>query len=247
MDALQTTNKLLNLLDADESALFAPLLKRVELPLRTVLYEAGGGIEHIHFLESGLGSVVAVSGDTEIEVAHFGCEAMTGLQVLGGVKTSSHKVLIQIAGNGLRIPRESFLDVLHECPTARDLFLRYKECFAVQVEQTALANGKFNIEQRLARWLLMGQDRVGGVHVNITHEFLALMLGVRRAGVTTALHILEGDHLIRSSRGTVEIRNREGLIKVAGASYGASEAAYAALVSSRQARAVTAELAPMIQ
>lgn len=230
MHALDTTNRLLNLLQPTELARFAPLLQRVDLPLRAVLQEPGSDIRYIHFPENGLGSVVAVSGDAEIEVAHVGAEGMTGLQVLDGVNVSSHRLFIQIPGVALRIPRESFLDVLDECPSARALFLQYKQCFAVQVEQTALANGKFNIEQRLARWLLMCEDRLGSNEIAITHEFLALMLGVRRAGVTTALHRLEGDHLIKSVRGLVVVRNRAGLKAVAGASYGFPEAAYARLV-----------------
>lgn len=230
MDGLQTTNKLLNLLDQDDQARFVPFLQQVDLPLRTVLHEPGSVIDFLYFPEAGLGSVVAVSGRSEIEVAHFGCESLTGLEVLGDVNISANKVLIQIPGRALRIPRESFLDVLQECPTARNLFVRYKESYAVQVAQTALANGRFSIEQRLARWLLMCQDRLGGSEIHITHEFLSLMLGVRRAGVTTALHILEGDHLINATRGLVEVLDRESLTKVAGESYGVPETAYASLV-----------------
>jgi CRP-like cAMP-binding protein len=241
MHALETTNRLLNLLAPKDLAQLAPLLQRVDLPLRTVLQEPSREIQYIHFLESGLGSVVAVSGDAEIEVAHVGAEGMTGLQVLSGVSVSSHRLFIQIPGVALRIPRESFLDVLDESPSARALFLHYKECFTVQLEQTALVNGKFNIEQRLARWLLMCEDRLGSPEIAITHEFLALMLGVRRAGVTTALHTLEGDHLIKSVRGLVVVKDRAGLEALAGASYGFPEATYARFVNdalSTRARAV---------
>jgi CRP-like cAMP-binding protein len=192
----------------------------------------GYEIEHVYFLESGLGSLIVAAGPDEIEVAQLGAEGMSGLQLLSGVTTSTHRVCMQMAGSGLRKPRESFVEVLDECPAALSLFTRYREAFAVQVEQTALANGRFSLMQRLARWLLMCQDRMGDAPIRITHDSLGLMLGVRRAGITTALHVLEGEHAIRSSRGEVMIRDRAGLLIMAGCSYGVPEAAYAALVGS---------------
>jgi CRP-like cAMP-binding protein len=230
MDKLSPANRLLKLLEPDDLARLARHFEEAHLGPNQVIEEPGRAIEHIYFPERGLASVVAVSGTIEIEIGHFGTEGMTGIHVLSEVTTSLHKVLIQIPVLAFCIQREAFLDVLHERPSARSLFNRYRESFAIQVQQTALANGKFTIEQRLARWLLMCQDRVGD-EIPVTHDFLSLMLGVRRAGVTTALHCLEGNQLIASRRKLVVVRDRERLVQTAGESYGVAEAAYHRLVT----------------
>jgi len=109
--------------------------------------------------------------------------------------------------------------------------LRFVQAFTVQVAQTALSNGSYTLEERLARWLLMCHDRVDGDVLSTTHEFLSIMLGVRRPGVTEALHILEGAHVIRAERGLVTVLDRAKLEQVAGESYGVAEAEYARLMA----------------
>ncbi len=107
---------------------------------------------------------------------------------------------------------------------------RYALTFLTQTTQTALANGHARIDQRLARWLLMAMDRLGTAELPLTHELMALMLGVRRPGVTDALHRLEGDGLIRARRGVVTIRNRDALEQKSAGCYGAAEAEYRRLM-----------------
>jgi CRP-like cAMP-binding protein len=114
--------------------------------------------------------------------------------------------------------------------TLRDILLRYVHSMTIQIAHTAVANSQVKIEARLARWLLMAHDRVDGQQVELTHEFLALMLGVRRSGVTEALQVLEGRKLIHTARGKVTIRNRKGLERAANGSYGVPEAEYARLM-----------------
>ena len=116
------------------------------------------------------------------------------------------------------------VDATNHCYGLAFVLLAYAHAFLIQVAETALSNGRRSVEQRLARWLLMSQDRIGGDKIALTHEFLALMLGVRRPGVTMALHVLEGNKLIRSTRGLITVLNRAGLEKAAGASYGIAEA-----------------------
>jgi CRP-like cAMP-binding protein len=108
--------------------------------------------------------------------------------------------------------------------------LRFVHAMTIQMANTALANSKVKVDARLARWLLMAHDRVDGDKIELTHEFLALMLGVRRAGVTEALQVLEDRKLIRNSRGKVIIRNRKRLEEAANGSYGVPEAEYARLM-----------------
>jgi CRP-like cAMP-binding protein len=120
---------------------------------------------------------------------------------------------------------------LETSATLRTLLLRYSQAFSIQVAFTALCNGRYTIEERLSRWLLMCHDRVDGDTIPVTHDFLALMLGVRRAGVTIALQILEGDHILKATRGRIEIRDRAELLQTAGGSYGLPEAEYERLMA----------------
>jgi len=115
-------------------------------------------------------------------------------------------------------------------PTLRSLSLRYGRSLALQVSFTALANAKFEIRQRLARWLLMIQDRTDMNPFNLTHEYISIMLGVRRPSVTEAMHVLEGERLIRSTRNEIEIVDRRGLVSLAGEIYGSSERDYERLM-----------------
>jgi CRP-like cAMP-binding protein len=117
--------------------------------------------------------------------------------------------------------------------TLRATLLRFVHALAIQMANTALANSKVKVDARLARWLLMAHDRVDGDQVELTHEFLAVMLGVRRAGVTQAIQRLEERKLIRAARGRLTIRNRRGLEKAANGSYGVPEAEYTRLMSGR--------------
>ena len=137
---------------------------------------------------------------------------------------------MQSPGTGLSVPVPAFLSILDEHKAARDLFLRYVHSCEVQLAHSALANGRYNMQERLARWLLMCQDRLGGDNLPLTHEFLALMLGVRRSGVTNELHILEGIHAIKATRGNVRVIDRERLEEVAGGCYGLPEREYERLI-----------------
>ena len=137
---------------------------------------------------------------------------------------------MQTPGTGLSVPVPAFLDILDGHKAARDLFLRYVHSCEVQLAHSALANGRYNMQERLARWLLMCHDRLGGDNLPLTHEFLALMLGVRRSGVTNELHILEGIHAIKATRGNVRVVDRERLEEVAGGCYGLPEREYERLI-----------------
>jgi CRP-like cAMP-binding protein len=234
MDLSISPNRLIRLMDRDAQASLEPLCEPIQLALRETIHESGGPIEYVYFPEGGLHSIIAVGGSHQIEVAHVGREGMTGLPVLSGVFWSTCRVIVQASGPSLRISADRFYRFLEDCPSAKGLMLRYQEAFSTQLAQTALANGIFNLEQRLARWMLMCYDRLDTDTLEITHEFISTMLGVRRAGVTSALHVLEGNQLIRSVRGLVTLRDRAGLERVAGHSYGIAEAAYDRLLGSAE-------------
>jgi CRP-like cAMP-binding protein len=136
-----------------------------------------------------------------------------------------------MAGHGLRLPTAALKVAISTHPALDRSLRRYTQAMAVQTSATAFANAEHTVEMRLARWLLMCHDRTDGDDLGLTHEFLSMMLGVRRPGVTTAIHVLEGNHLIRASRGLITVRNREGLETLADNAYGMPEAEYARLMA----------------
>ena len=220
-------NSLINSLSASDRALLAHSLKPVPLPLKLGIERQNAAIEHIYFPESGVISIVAKSpGGHEIEAGIIGREGMTGIPVMMGDDRSPHQAYVQIAGAALRMSADDLRAAMRASPTLQQALLRFASTFAVQITQTALANGRAKIEERLARWLLMAQDRLGSDDVALTHDFLALMLGVRRPGVTIALHELEKKALIRSTRGAVKIVDRDGLVEASNGVYGLPEAEY---------------------
>jgi CRP-like cAMP-binding protein len=167
----------------------------------------------------------------ELEVGIVGFEGMTGLVVVLGNDRSPNSTFIQVAGAGQRIASDDLRDAMRERPSVQETFLRYVQAMMVQTAQTAIANASANIEERLARWLLMAHDRCEGDEIPLVHDFLALMLGVHRPGVTVAIHSLEGRKLVRGERGRIFIIDRTGLQQLAGSSYGVPEAEYERLVT----------------
>jgi CRP-like cAMP-binding protein len=224
-------NSLLQNMEQADFELIQPHLEKVTLNLRDVLVEENRTIEHVWFVEEGLGSVIAMGQDNEqVEVAHVGPEGMAGKAVVLGVDHSTNRTLMQVAGHGLRMPASRMREALSESPTLRPFLLRYVHVGLTQLSQTALANGRYNLQERLARWLLMSHDRLRTDDMALTHEFLSLMLGVRRSGVTEAIHLLEGIHVIKATRGQVRIINRARLEEIAGGCYGLPEAEYNRLI-----------------
>lgn len=225
-------NRLLSIMSGDDFALLRPYLERIVLNAKDVIEEPGQPIQHVYFLEPSVASVVAITAQGEkMEVGLFGPEGMSGIAVLHGADRSPLHTFIQVAGSGIRLPADQLRSALASSATLRNLLMRYAQAFSIQVSFTALANGRYTIDERLSRWLLMCHDRVDDNVISLTHEFLALMLGVRRAGVTTALQILEGARIIKASRGRIEILDRDELLEAAGDSYGLPEVEYERLMA----------------
>jgi CRP-like cAMP-binding protein len=225
-------NRLLAALTTQDVELLRPLLEEVPLHLRQVLEAPGKPIPYAYFLLTGLASVIAhTRHDRQIEVGMVGFEGMTGLALVLGDDRSSNETLIQAPGTALRISTADLRRAQEASPVLRGMLARYVNAFISQASQTALANGRAKLEERLARWILMSHDRFTGSEVTITHEFLSIMLGVRRPGVTIGLHYLEGKGLIRSTRGLITVLDRDGLNEQANGSYGIPEAEYERLFS----------------
>ena len=219
-------NHILSKLPAGDLALLTPGLSPVDLPLRKPLETPNKLIDHVYFIESGFASVVANGNDRSIEVGLIGSEGMTGLAVLMGADRTPNATYMQLAGKGLRIASANLRKAMTQSETLHRLLLRYGHAFVVQTAHTALANGRNKVEERLARWLLMAHDRIDGDDLAITHEFMSIMLGVRRAGVTVALDTLENKGFVRARRGGVVILNRKGLEGITNGAYGAPEAEF---------------------
>ena len=214
-------NRLLLALSVQDASLLQPQLERVSLPVGTRLAEPNTPIQHVYFLEQGIASVVASTPQgRRIEVGLIGREGLTAPCALLGVGRSPHECFVQTLGAGLQILADDLRRAMAASAALHQHLLRFVQAFMVQMGQTALANACHVIEQRLARWLLMCHDRVDGDDLSTTHEFLSLMLDVRRAGVTVTLQALEERGLITTKRGQVTVRDRAGLEGVAGDSYG---------------------------
>lgn len=228
----QTTlrNRILRNLPHEDFQLLAPSLHRVSLMPRETLEAPDAPVADCFFPEPGVVSIIAQNGDGERQdVGLVGPEGMTGLVVVIGADRCPHHGIVQVPGRAWRLPAQRLAEAIQASPRLHALLLRYAHAFAVQVAGTALANGRYGLEARLARWLLMAHDRADREDLPLTHEAIAQMLGVRRAGVTTALHKLEGSGTIRAVRGSITILDRGQLEQVAGASYGRPEAEYARL------------------
>jgi len=229
----KTGNQLLASLTPGDLALLKPDLERIELPLRRQLELRGRAIEYVYFLDSGLASMVVSAGaNHNIEVGIVGKEGMTGLPVLLGIERPIHETFIQTAGHGWRITTEKLNAAMERSPNLHRALLRYVHTLVAQMAFTSLANGRYKIEERLARWLLMADDRAGADPIQLTHEFLALMLGARRAGVTIALSNFQKRGILEVARGRITVRNRGALEDAANGSYGIPEAEYNRLFQS---------------
>lgn len=220
-------NHLLATLSAADFDLMRSRLEPVVLRLRLSIEEPNRPIKQVYFPDSGIISVVAVGpGARQVEVALIGHEGMTGIAVVMGDDRSPHQTYVQVAGCGMRIAAEHMLQVMHESPSLRFSFLRFAQAYAIQTAHCAVANARGKLEEQLARWLLMAHDRLEGNRLPLTHEFLALMLGVRRAGVTTTLRGLERRQLVRTGRKLITVLDRKGLIEIANGLYGVPEREY---------------------
>ena len=224
-------NRLLRAMTPEDYARLQPHLVPVHLPIQERLIGVNEPVRHLFFIESGMTSITSPGAEGRVEVGIVGREGLVGASpVLLGADRVPHDHFIQIAGEGLRISAEALIEATNESASLRRLLLRYVQTEIVQVRQTTYINAILNIEARLARWLLMCLDRVDGNELPLKHEFLSMMLGVQRSGVTLALQMLEGAGRIRGRRMRIIVLDREGLEEVAGNGYGAPEAEYARLI-----------------
>jgi len=210
--AAAQTNRILLALPRGELKALLPRLELVPLPLHMVLNETAKPINHGYFLSSGLASILTVLKHNRIiEVGLTGTEGFVGLPLVAGFKSSAARVIVQIKGSAFRISARNLTKALETSPVLRVRLQAYAFEVAAQSAQIAACNRLHDVNQRLARWLLMSQDRLGGDLVGLTQEFLAHMLGIRRASVNVAVAYLQKAGVIKYTRSAVTIHDRSGL------------------------------------
>jgi CRP-like cAMP-binding protein len=215
------SNVILLSLPDDEYSLLRPHLEPVELPQYKILHEPGAKIDFAYFVNEGMISLVALNHDgRSVEVGIVGKEGMVGMSLMMGLRRGIFRSIMQMSGTGLRIRAKVFQDILHGAPHLRAELCRFALVHGMQVAQLAACNRLHEIDQRLARWLLMCQDRVDSQLLPLTHDFLAQMLGTGRPSVSLAAAVLEDAGLIENLRGTVRLLNRKSLEEAACECYG---------------------------
>jgi CRP-like cAMP-binding protein len=209
-------NLILLSLPQRESAQLVPSLEYVRLNLHHVMHEPGEVIRSAYFMNDGMASVLSVQPDgRSVEVGLVGKEGFVGLPIIFGFKTSPLRVITQADGTAYRVDVPTLLKILPSCPQLQNQLQRYSMILAMQSTQLAACNRLHDVEERLARWLLMSNDRIGSEIMPLTQEFLGQMLGVRRASVSVAASILQKAGMIVYTRGNVTILDKPKLADAA--------------------------------
>lgn len=207
-------------------------MEALSLPKNFVIAAKGRSIEYVYFLTSGIGSVdITTASGSMAEAGMFGREGFSPTSAAVGGEVSLFDIVMQSDGDGYRIGLHGLRSALGGDRHLERILARYIYVFAAQASYTALANAAYKINARVARWLLMCHDRVPIDDFQLTHDEVALALAVRRSSVTDALHELEGEGLIRATRGHVAIRDRKALEEFAGEAYGGPESEYNRLLT----------------
>ncbi len=203
-----------------------PALELVETVRGQVIDRVDGAVTHLYFVNRGIVSLVKTMKDGRtVEIGAVGIEGVTDANALFGViDTALLEAMVQIPGTALRINREVLRQEMDRDGALRDLMQRYAHFFVNQIIQTAACNRLHSLEERCGRWLLTAHDNALGDTFPLTHEFLAMMLGVQRAGVSLAAKILQRAGLIEYRRGELTVKNRRGLEDTACECYGAMRA-----------------------
>jgi CRP-like cAMP-binding protein len=220
-DGNSIRNEILLSLSPEECKRLSSTLEFVRVKIHQVIHEMGETIKSGYFVNTGVMSILAVQPDGKsVEIGLIGNEGFVGLPLLVGYRSSPSRVVVQADGAAYRCDSEKLKQILAECPELEQQLHRYAHRVAMQTGQVAACNRLHDVEERLARWILMTQDRLDSDHLPLTQEFLATMLGARRASVTVAAGILQKAGLISYTRGNVTILDRKKLEDAACDCYG---------------------------
>lgn len=222
--AYPLSNLLIDSLPSPDRARMLRLLEPVALPIRTELHGIGETPRYVHFITSGIASVVTEMADGEgVEIALAGREDLPESIFLLGTLANQSRCFMQVEGTALRMDFKLFQREFHQSEAVRNMVLRHVQYGAFMTAQVAACNRLHNVEERLARWLLMVAARIGSDEMHITQEFLGNMLGARRATVTLSAGALQRSGLIEYRRGYIRILNREALEDTACECFGVTQ------------------------
>ena len=225
-------NRLLRALSREDFALLQPHLEPVQTELRQTLITPNEPVKQLFFPESGYASLVTQgSQGDKVEAAIVGREGLIGASpVLLDADRTPHHLFVQAPGEMLVIDTGALCAAVDQSRSLRKLLLRYTQVLFIEAVQTAFVNATYQIEVRLARWIVMCHDRADGDELIVTHDFVAVMLGVQRSSATLAVQALEGYRMIKAQRGRMTVLDRQALIKAANGGYGLPESEYARLI-----------------
>ncbi len=224
-DQATIRNQLLRRISFEDFEALQPHFERIEVAQHAKFTRPNAKIERVYFPEDGVISVIAHAGDDLHEIGIIGCDGAAGAAIVAGADRTPYEHLGQVTGYGYAVNAEQLMQVVRGDGDLRDVLTRYLYVFSLQASSTATAYALYQVEARLARWLLMCQDRVGD-EVALTHEFLSLMLAIRRPSVTFALQAVQLTGAITTTRGRIRIVDRGKLLQLAGKSYGMAEDEY---------------------
>ncbi|MHA6299282.1 Crp/Fnr family transcriptional regulator [Devosia sp. CAU 1758] len=224
-------NLLLAAIPEDDFSELSRHLEPLDLPKDFRMSEIGRPMPYAYFPEAGIGSVVFRSPEGQsVEAGIFGRDGFGPTAISAQVDRCPCDIFMQVSGHGFRIETRVLRQMMAQNAAIQQVIQLSVYLQGVQTSHTALSNAVHHVNERLARWLLMCHDRWDSDEIPITHEFISLMLAVRRPSVTTALHVLEGNHLIKAERGNITIRDRTSLEEFAADAYGAPENEYRRLL-----------------
>lgn len=219
-------NSFLATLSLLDFASIRPLLKPISLVRGSVLNEPNRAIEHVTFVESGIVSLMALTGGNMLETAIVGRHGAVGASVALGARTSIHRSTVLVSGSALGIRVEDLQRSMENRPHIREHLLRYVHSLMIHSSQTALCGVHHALERRLACWICLACDALEHQTVAITHDHLSFILGLRRSGVTEALMRFEELGFVRKARGVLQVRERQSLQQRACGCYCVIAAAY---------------------
>ena len=223
-------NQVLRSLSIDDFRLLGSRLAIAKFEMGKQFENAGAAIERVYFPESGLASIVVRCPPKEdVEIAVTGWDNMTGAALVLGDRESPFECIAQMAGRAYSIAASDFLKALETSQTLSRHMAKFARALFIQTAFTTHLNARETMVPRVARCLLMLHDRIDGDQLSVTHNFLSTIMAVRRQSVTEALHVLEGEHLLRSGRASITLCDRRGLLARAGTAYGKAELEYTRL------------------
>ncbi len=205
-------NQMLAALPHEEYKRLHPHMELVALPRGKTLYNAGDRVTSAYFVMRGLLSLISTTEEgAQVEVGMVGKEGMVGIPILLNAETSHYRVLVQVAGVGMKIKAGAFREEFLRGGCLQDLMLRYIDTVLMQITQSAVCNRFHTTEQRLSRWLLVCRDRLNSNYIPLTQEFISHMLGAPRTSVTSTASALQKEKLITYTRGKITILDGESL------------------------------------